>query len=44
MRKTISAILVIMAIAAGISVLGSDADAKYLFPPCDCNDGGGGNS
>jgi hypothetical protein len=44
MRNATFSILAIVAIALGITAVGSTAHAKYLFPPCGCNDGSGGNS
>jgi hypothetical protein len=41
MRNAIFSILAIIAIALGITAAGSSAHAKYLHPPCDCNDGNG---
>jgi hypothetical protein len=41
MRKAIHSILTIIAIAAGLAAAGSTVQAKYLHPPCDCDDGNG---
>jgi hypothetical protein len=41
MRNAIFSILAIIGIALGITAAGSSAHAKYLYPPCDCNDGNG---
>jgi hypothetical protein len=44
MRPAILSILAILAIATGIAAASPAAQAKYLHPPCDCNDGGGGGN
>jgi hypothetical protein len=41
MRNAIFSILAIIGIALGITAAGSSAHAKYLYQPCDCNDGNG---
>jgi hypothetical protein len=41
MRKAIYSIMAIIAIAAGLAAAGTTVQAKYLYPPCECNDGNG---